>query len=41
MPASGEVLMDQITMNQGGDFVVKDSDIFVVNGKEKDIQDLK
>ena len=41
MPVSGEVLMDQITMIQGGDFVVKDSEVSVAIGKEKDIQDLK
>ena len=33
--------MDQITMIPGGDFVVKDSEVSVVIGKEKDIQDLK
>jgi trk system potassium uptake protein TrkA len=39
--ASRDVLTDQITMIPGGDFVVKDSDILVVIGKEKDIQNLK
>jgi len=39
--ASRDVLTDQISMNPGGDFVVKDSDILVVIGKEKDIQNLK
>jgi trk system potassium uptake protein TrkA len=39
--ASRDVLTDQISMIPGGDFVVKDSDILVVIGKEKDIQDLK
>ncbi len=39
--ASRDVLTDQITMIPGGDFVVKDSDILVVIGREKDIQDLK
>jgi trk system potassium uptake protein TrkA len=39
--ASRDVLTDQISMIPGGDFVVKDSDILVVIGKEKDIQNLK
>jgi len=39
--ASRDVLTDQISMIPGGDFVVKDSDILVVIGKEKDIQDLQ
>lgn len=39
--ASRDVLTDQITMIPGGDFVVKDSDILVVIGREKDIQDLR
>ena len=39
--ASRDVLTDQISMIPGGEFVVKDSDILVVIGKEKDIQDLK
>ncbi len=36
--ASRDVLTDEITMIPGGDFVVKDSDILVVIGKEQDIQ---
>jgi trk system potassium uptake protein len=36
--ASRDVLTDEITMIPGGEFVVKDSDILVVIGKEKDIQ---
>ena len=39
--ASRDVLTDQISMIPGGEFVVKDSDILVVIGKEKDIQNLK
>ena len=39
--ASRDVLTDQISMIPGGDFVVRDSDILVVIGKEKDIQNLK
>jgi hypothetical protein len=39
--ASRDVLTDQISMIPGGDCLVKDSDILVVIGKEKDIQDLK
>jgi trk system potassium uptake protein TrkA len=39
--ASRDVVTDQISMFPGGDFVVKDSDILVVIGKEKDIRDLK
>lgn len=39
--ASRDVLTDQISMIPGGDFVVKDSDILIVIGKEKDIQNLK
>ncbi len=39
--ASRDVLTDQITMIPGGDFVVKDSDLLVVIGREKDIQNLK
>ena len=41
LPASRGVLMDQITMIPGGDFVVKDSEVSVAIEKEKDIQDLK
>ena len=36
--ASRDVLTDEITMIPGGEFVVKDSDVLVVIGKEKDIQ---
>jgi len=36
--ASRDVLTDQISMIPGGDFVVKDSDILVVIGKEQDIR---
>ncbi len=36
--ASRDVLTDEITMIPGGDFVVKDSDILVVIGKEQHIQ---
>jgi len=36
--ASRDVLTDEITMIPGGEFVVKDSDILVVIGKEQDIQ---
>jgi len=36
--ASRDVLTDDITMIPGGEFVVKDSDILVVIGKEQDIQ---
>jgi trk system potassium uptake protein TrkA len=36
--ASRDVLTDQITMIPGGEFVVKDSDILVVIGKERDIR---
>jgi len=39
--AARDVLTDQITMIPGGDFVVKDSDLLVVIGREKDIQNLK
>jgi len=39
--ASRDVLTNQISVIPGGDFVVIDSDILVVIGKEKDIQDLK
>jgi len=38
--ASRDVLTDEITMIPGGEFVVKDSDILVVIGKEQDIQRL-
>jgi trk system potassium uptake protein TrkA len=38
--ASRDVLTDEITMIPGGEFVVKDSDILVVIGKEKDIQSM-
>jgi len=36
--ASRDVLTDEITMIPGGEFVVKDSDILVVIGKEQDIR---
>jgi trk system potassium uptake protein len=36
--ASRDVLTDEITLIPGGEFVVKDSDVLVVIGKEKDIQ---
>jgi trk system potassium uptake protein TrkA len=39
--ASRDVLTDQIQMIPSADFVIKDSDILVVIGKEKDIQNLK
>ena len=39
--ASRDVLTDQIQMIPSADFVIKDSEILVVIGKEKDIQNLK
>jgi trk system potassium uptake protein TrkA len=39
--ASRDVLTDQIQMIPAADFVIKDSDILVVIGKEKDIQKMK
>ena len=39
--ASRDVLTDQIQMIPSADFVIKDSDILVVIGKEQDIQNLK
>jgi trk system potassium uptake protein TrkA len=39
--ATRDVLTDSIQMIPSADFVIKDSDILVVIGKEKDIQDLK
>jgi trk system potassium uptake protein TrkA len=39
--ASRDVLTDQIQMIPAADFVIKDSDILVVIGKEQDIQKLK
>ena len=39
--ASRDVLTDQVQMIPSADFVIKDSDILVVIGKEKDIQNLK
>jgi len=39
--ASRDVLTDQIQIIPSADFVIKDSDILVVIGKEKDIQNLK
>jgi trk system potassium uptake protein TrkA len=39
--ASRDVLTDQIQMIPAADFVIKDSDILVVIGKEQDIQNLK
>jgi trk system potassium uptake protein TrkA len=39
--ASRDVLTDQIQMIPSADFVIKDSDILVVIGKEQDIQKLK
>ncbi len=39
--ASRDVLTDQIQMIPAADFVIKDSDILVVIGKEKDIQKLQ
>ena len=39
--ASRDVLTDQIQMIPSADFVIKDSDILVVIGKEEDIQRLK
>jgi trk system potassium uptake protein TrkA len=36
-----EVLPDRITMVPRADFVIKDSDILVVIGKEEDIQKIK
>ena len=39
--ASRDVLTDQVQMIPSADFVIKDSDILVVIGKEQDIQNLK
>ncbi len=39
--ASKDVLTDQIQMIPSADFVIKDSDVLVVIGKEQDIQKLK
>jgi trk system potassium uptake protein TrkA len=39
--ATRDVLTDSVQMIPSADFVIKDSDILVVIGKEKDIQDLK
>jgi trk system potassium uptake protein TrkA len=39
--ASRDVLTDQVQMIPAADFVIKDSDILVVIGKEQDIQNLK
>jgi len=39
--ASRDVLTDQVQMIPSADFVIKDSDILVVIGKEQDIQKLK
>jgi trk system potassium uptake protein TrkA len=39
--ASRDVLTDQIQMIPAADFIIKDSDILVVIGKEKDIQKMK
>jgi trk system potassium uptake protein TrkA len=39
--ASRDVLTDQVQMIPSADFVIKDSDILVVIGKEKDIQKIQ
>jgi trk system potassium uptake protein TrkA len=39
--ASRDVLTDQVQMIPAADFVIKDSDILVVIGKEKDIQKIQ
>jgi trk system potassium uptake protein TrkA len=39
--ASRDVLTDQVQMIPPADFVIKDSDILVVIGKEKDIQKIQ
>ena len=39
--ASRDVLTDQVQMIPAADFVIKDSDILVVIGKEKDIQKME
>lgn len=39
--ASRDVLTDQVEMIPSADFVIKDSDILVVIGREKDIQKMK
>ena len=36
--AAGEMLPEPLTMVPRADFIIKDSDILVVIGKEKDIQ---
>jgi trk system potassium uptake protein TrkA len=36
-----DIVSDKVTMVPGADFVIKDGDVLVVVGKEKDIQQIK
>ena len=41
MIAIRDIVSDKITMVPGADFVIKDGDVLVVVGKEKDIQQIR
>jgi len=36
-----DIVSDKVTMIPGADFVIKDGDVLVILGKEKDIQQIK